>query len=286
MVRRASRLKKMWSPYAYSRSSASLRGLVFLVFLTAASGTATPGRRLADAERCDVAAVRRALPPGGGASCGNVTIAGMQSSGSTLVYQLARGVMAHGSRATTLSKTHRFDLVYKADGGAPCALVTYRDFRDVLCSTARRQGDCADCSASAMEAKLKSWLGRLFSGRYRWEEWLPRLETDGAVMLRYEAAADCPRELLRALAAWRGVAPPLPHTEEKLLAESSLDANLERAAKLKRFGAWDPATQVHGNHISNGGLSGGWRSCFTPAVEAHVRQVLGGLLERYGYSWD
>ena len=54
----------------------------------------------------------------------------------------------------------------------------------------------------------------------------------------------------------------------------------------KRFGAWDPATQVHGNHISNGGLSGGWRECFTPAVEAHVRKALGGLLQRYGYEWD
>ena len=36
-------------------------------------------------ERCDVAAVNRALPPGGGRACGNVTVAGMQSSGSTLV---------------------------------------------------------------------------------------------------------------------------------------------------------------------------------------------------------
>ena len=238
-------------------------------------------------ERCDVAAVNRALPPGGGRTCGNVTVAGMQSSGSTLVYQLARGVMdgrAARRRATALSKTHRFDLVYKAEGGPRCALVTYRDFRDVLCSTARRQGDCVGCSAAAMEAKLKSWLDRLFSGRYRWAEWLPKLEDDGAVMLRYEATADCPRVLLRALAAWRGEPPPSPDDEDALVAESSLDANAERAAKLKRFGAWDPATQVHGNHISNGGLSGGWRECFTPAVEEYVLAKLGPLLRRYGYS--
>ena len=43
----------------------------------------------------------------------------------------------------------------------------------------------------------------------------------------------------------------------------------------KRFGAWDPATQVHGNHISNGGLSGGWRETneavrdFHRDLEAH-----------------
>ena len=89
--------------------------------------------------------------------------------------------------------------------------------------------------------------------------------------------------LLRALAAWRGNPPPSLDDEERS-SPSSLDANAERAAKLKRFGAWDPATQVHGNHISNGGLSGGWRECFTPAVEEYVLAKLGPLLRRYGYS--
>ena len=50
--------------------------------------------------------------------------------------------------------------------------------------------------------------------------------------------------LLRALTAWRG-APPLGAAAEAAVLEgSSLDANLARAEKLKRFRAWDPASQV------------------------------------------
>ena len=53
------------------------------------------------------------------------------------------------------------------------------------------RGDlCRAAPRRAAPRVSRAWCS--LSGRYRWSEWLPDLEDQGSVMLRYEAFADCP----------------------------------------------------------------------------------------------
>jgi hypothetical protein len=93
----------------------------------------------------------------------------------------------------------------------PCLVATYRDFRDVLCSHARRGGEgnmrmCPGCNATTLDetqAVLKM-LGKLFSYGGQAAE-AQTLEQRGALLLRYEAFYDCPRLLMDTFAKWLGV---------------------------------------------------------------------------------
>lgn len=93
----------------------------------------------------------------------------------------------------------------------PCLVATYRDFRDVLCSHARRGGEgnmrmCPGCNATVLEEKqaVVRMLGKLFSHGGQAAE-AQTLEQRGALLLRYEAFYDCPRLLMDTFAKWLGV---------------------------------------------------------------------------------
>lgn len=93
----------------------------------------------------------------------------------------------------------------------PCLVATYRDFRDVLCSHARRGGDgsmgmCSGCNATTLEKNqaVVKMLGKLFSYGGQAAE-LKTLEQRGALLLRYEDFYDCPRLLIDTFAKWLGV---------------------------------------------------------------------------------
>lgn len=73
-----------------------------------------------------------------------------------------------------------------------CFLINgrYRDFRDILCSHARRGGSggvkaCLDCDASSLESSksVVTMLGKLFSNGGQAAE-LMKLEQRGALLLR------------------------------------------------------------------------------------------------------
>ena len=80
-------------------------------------------------------------------------------------------------------------------------------------------------------------------------------------------------------AAWR----------EGVVAATSLSTNKARVAALgahAKFGRYNPATGIHGGHISNGGRVGGFRSCMTPAVRRHVEDKIRPYLQHFNFSLD
>ena len=245
----------------------------------------------------------------------------MEASGSTLAYQLLAGVVALANATTVVEKRHKKAV---GDYGDPrCVALTYRDPRDVVCprgrvptrglragvsrgtpplgrrppqrvrragSHARRRGvpglsgSCAACSAETLEPRAVGVAKRLFPFHSRR---LDAFEAAGALILRYEAFVDCPDALAALFADWLGVAANLPSGfASSLAAASSLEANGARAAALRVFSRFDPATQIHGHHISQGGRTDAWRDdCLTDDALGRVERAAGhAWLERRGYA--
>jgi hypothetical protein len=258
------------------------------------AGWASPApSQTSDAPRCGPLLAGAAMA-GSAAQCDHLYAAGMQASGSTLVHQLLKRIVAHRAATVVVEKTHRLP---HCDGrkcsSRRCAVVSYRDFRDVVCSHARRSSGCTQCGPAAMQPSVLATLEELFSsgGRERWGERLEAYRAHGVPMVRYEDFVDCPDRLARALMRWTGVmqapedAGRAAELADALAAEFSLDRNRARAEQVEGgFARLDRATGVHGHHVSQGGRTGAWRDgCFTREAAEAARRSLNGLLGSFGY---
>jgi len=128
--------------------------------------------------------------------------------------------------------------------GLACLAATYRDFRDVLCSHARRGGvgkvgECKACSASELETKkaVVHMLGALFGAGGGQAKELMKLEERGVLLLRYESFVGCPLLLVDTFQEWLGV----EGTDGRLLQEEAKHS--KRASAVGRH---------HGNSSSLG----------------------------------
>ena len=217
--------------------------------------------------------------------CASLYVAGGEATGSTLAYQLLRGVLrlANATHAT-VKKDHRTPA---ADLDAACATLTIRDPRDSVCSHAKRKGirgdkrfcgdGAPDCDAATLEDRTIPTASYLFP---RHAQRLDEFEALGALVIRYEDVVDCPERLARLFAHWLGLERALPAGfAESLAADSSIEANAARAEGIGRhFVRFDPETGVHGRHVSQGGRTGAWRDCLTDRA---LRRVEG----RAGRDW-
>jgi len=228
---------------------------------------------------------------------------GMQGSGSTFVWQILEAVAQRlydvSGRKIDILKVHFLNRVNDRHIEGHCILSTYRDFRDVVCSHARRGGSqglpaCIDCDPTELEQRqvLVRTLGRLFHNGGQAQQLLD-VESRGALLLRYEHFVHCADVVVDVLGYWLGVdlsesGDDYFEWKAKVVQESSMDKNRQRAQELgSSFRKYDSRTGIHGSHISNSGKVGGWRTCMTPGVQEHVRNQLGKYLDYFNYSdWE
>ena len=221
-----------------------------------------------------------ALPPGEGRICRQITVVGMPSTHTSWVARLLKAVARDGhARLGTLPPTVTLMPVHgraldedslRSEHG-PCTVVVVRDFREVVCSAARRHGDCVGCSAIAMEAKLKSWQHRIFHDPIHghWAALLPRLESSGARFLRFECFSGCPDNLLtNTFRLWLG------HTDR--LSSYDITGIDERSQKWTTATSPSPISLTEGHAVD-------WRSCFTSATLANFQADLSEMARRHNY---
>lgn len=204
---------------------------------------------------------------------GQPYIAGMECTGSTLVYQIARAI---GARP---KKIHSY--VYTP---LPI-LVTYRDPRDIICSYARRQFREIYETEGSQTALMKSHH-RLFIERRRQDDLYKYRDRSHALLLRYESYFNGREAALAdAVAAYLGIDLD-SQTRDRILSEYSLECNRARASQFSAFRLYDRVTHIHGYHISNDGQPGAWRVLFTPTITRMVKRDIGQLIIDFGYERD
>ena len=240
---------------------------------------------------------------GEGRHCGAVEIAGLQSSGSTLIFNLVRAIFESSNRGPIpVTKTHRVS----ADADLRCVLITYRDPRDVLCSAARRQGACFECTKAELQPRILEQLEQIFLDKSSnlataWDgQWSAKfdeyLSYARLTMLRYEDFVQDVPALVEALSRHFGVTSTIPAAT--IAANWSLPSVRRRlATSLQQqcsqqgkgecgFEDVHKETHLHGNHISNDGAVGGWRSCLEEGTLGVVRAHLGHVMAALGYRDD
>ena len=186
-----------------------------------------------------------------------------------------------------LKKTHNMETQDRR-----CVVVTYRDPRDVLCSAARRQGGGRDRPMKDIQKLVVAQLEEIFFGSSydgRWAAKMDAYASAGQVLLlRYEDFVNEVEGLIRGLAAYFGRGQG-KHNEElefifqdRELAEAWSLRNVTSLLTsggngLSSFQDFDPETKLHGHHISNGGVVGGWRNCLTEETRWIIEQRLNGV---------
>ena len=253
------------------------------------TGSFAPACETAPASRlCSVADIlpRHALALG--SACSTVEVAGMQSSGSTLVYNILRTFNERFNLGWKIRKNHAVTV-----DDLQCAIVTYRDPRDVVCSAARRQGHCFECDAHELQEHILEQLELIFFGSAPADgQWAAKVEVyfearakRGLEMLRYESFVACLPNLIDALAAHFGLVERLTPTLTAEIAATWSVANVAGiVAKLADFTDADHETHLHGHHISNEGRIRGWLTCLTPSTRRRVESSLGSVFELLNYT--
>jgi len=205
----------------------------------------------------------------------NIFIAGWPASGSTFMFQVAveLGLQVHKKKHGSRSPE-----------SADFTLFAFRDPRDVLCSHARRMHRDVWENMGAEAAIMKS-LRRFLRKRYR-EAIYESAAMKNVFLVRYERFFPGNEGLLVDFIADNFLIPVTRERRAEILANTSLDANLQRSRSFESFREHDEQTQIHGNHISNRGRSGAWSEHFTPGVEASVKEHLGQLIMDLGYEED
>ncbi|MFC1838333.1 hypothetical protein ACFL1N_02035 [Thermodesulfobacteriota bacterium] len=201
----------------------------------------------------------------------NITVAGMECTGSTFVYQIIKEIGA------SPIKIHH----YLEDN--TIKLVTYRDPRDVICSYARRQ--LKDISEShGLENGLLNSHRKLFCNLKRHEDLRQYRENNHAILLKYEKYFNGHEiELISYLSDRLKI--KINASKKNLLTDKySIDMNMKRSKHFMRFQEYDEETQIHGDHISSGGRKGVWKELFTPKVCEIVKKDLGNFLIEFGYE--
>lgn len=222
-----------------------------------------------------------------------ILVCGMQRSGSTLHYQIAKELVERLGAGTALGWS--WDLVTPTltrDGAPPSVvkvhspsepherlldqtrvrmLYSYRDLRDSMASLVQKRGDLgSDAFAWNVRDALDSYA-HFTSATH-------------VLTSRYEDfTRDISGEIDR-IGAFLGLRPS-PALRDELVEGLGLDAQRRRIASVEwREGqAWDPRSLLHHNHIRDGAI-GKWRTVLTPEQIATVHAMAGPWLVKMGYA--
>lgn len=205
-------------------------------------------------------------------------IAGMESTGSTYVWQLVTAVSGRKAR-----KIHHYVR------GNCMFFVSYRDPRDIICSYARRLLRGKIKKEGMEEALIKAH--QILFHEFRRQDDLGEYTSDTKLkkkvfLIKYEDYfGGNEHELLDFIIKKIG-GNFSDKRKEKILNKFSIENNKKISNKFPGFGKWDNRTLIHGNHISADGKIGVWKSLFTEKVCKLIKKDLGQFLIDYGYEED
>jgi hypothetical protein len=188
---------------------------------------------------------------------------GIPRSGSTFVWQCLCDLLPDGG----VIKTHDW-----LDVDVP-VVVTLRDFRDVIVSRWRLLGGCGVMTREEIYREC---------GMVRQPEWVSEQYIDGKrnpLVIPYCQLASDPMGTVAELAAFVGVGVSSQRCRQ--IAEShSLDTNRRLSPST---GDYDRKTLLHPGHVHEGEV-GGWKKFVGVEDWQLVNDLLGDLLEKWGYA--
>jgi hypothetical protein len=200
-----------------------------------------------------------------------VFVAGWPASGSTFIYQVIKNL---GLRA---KKIHGNNL----GQNNIITLYTFRDPRDVLCSMAKRQYDNL-WQSNKEEAILKA-LKNLKRNEYD-SGIFKSMKMNNVIMVRYENFFPSNQKHIIKFLADQFLVPLHEEGIKKIIKETSLEKNKERAKKFNNFNEFEREFHVHGNHISNKGKIGSWKDSINNNLREEIKNNIGELLIKLGYE--
>jgi len=203
-----------------------------------------------------------------------IIVAGLEASGSTFMYQVCNHlglntIKIHGARPT-----NRTELT----------LFPFRDIRDVITSNAKRRRHQL-WNDNKIEDALIAEIDRFIQGQFP-QAISNSTKMRDVIMLRYESFFPGNEHILVQLIADQYILSISRSKIIDIVSRYSIDSNQVRSNKHNSFKEWDAETYIHGNHITNKGVSGGWKGVFTKRVEIYFKNVLGDLLVDLGYEKD
>jgi hypothetical protein len=193
---------------------------------------------------------------------------GIPRSGSTFVWQCLCDLLPDGG----VIKTHDW-----LDVDAP-VVVTLRDFRDVIVSRWRLLGG----DGVMTREEIYQECGLVRHPAWVLERYVSERQSLRVVRYETDIAGDSPDKaaVVRECAALVGV-PEWPWEKcDDIAAEHSIDRNRELSP---RVGGYDSRTLLHFGHVHEGEV-GGWKKFVRVENWQLVNDLLGDLLEKWGYA--
>jgi len=195
-----------------------------------------------------------------------VVVSGMESSGSTAIWQAACQLIGRD-----VTKYHGYFHAPKA-----ITFVAIRDFRDIVASLIRREifgkSDNLDVNAIGMLEFIKPKI----------EAILKYEDEPNAYFIRYEDWFGNEQELVNKMAFILDIENPSPSIADYI----SFKKNQERARQFDNHGQYDRVTNIHGKHITSG-QPGSWREDFkllSDSTAAQIERELDWALKHFNYK--
>ena len=202
-----------------------------------------------------------------------VYVAGWIGSGSTFIYQVLRELQVPVYKVHSLPRFHSFNLTF----------FTIRDPRDVVLSTALRHFSEIANSEGIKPALLKA-INHFADKHQSAKEYFSARNVPNLIFIRYETFFLQNEELLIQFLADQIACPVNDRRIKEILKRTSMEANIKRMRSKKDFDEYDPASMIHGKHISNKGKIGGWLDVFDHEVAKVFHNALGDLLISLKYE--
>ena len=201
----------------------------------------------------------------------DVEICGWPSSGSTLTFQICQEL---GYKVT---KTHGF----RFNKNVNRYIYTIRDPRDIILSNAKRVSK--DIWKTNKQLAIKTEFNRFVKGNYE-DSLKDAIQYGNCIILKYEENIfQKEMDLIKFISLQFGNIPNITGIN-KIYNNTSLEENLKRSSKMPRFGKYDPVNLVHGDHITNSGKIGGWKSEMDKKNALEITKKFYKLLIEFGYD--
>ena len=205
----------------------------------------------------------------------NLIVAGWPASGSTFIYQILKGIGQHPI------KDHGY-----YNGKFKLQFFTIRDPRDIITSNARRVSSKI-INSHGIEKALCNELDRFMNDEYQYiNSYYKAQKCQKTIILKYEDFF-IGKEVYLVNLLLNKLTLKMTQTEILNMIEChSIENNKKTANKLQDFKYWDEYTYIHGNHITNNGLSSAWKHHFTKNFANICNMNIGRLLIELGYEKD
>lgn len=197
----------------------------------------------------------------------SIVMCGIPRTGSTLVYQIACCLIS-----PDVHKTHPQNW---SPDGVTTALITIRNPFDVAASLYRvRLSRANRIDGNRMDVDTTVLRARFYFLDVK------KVMVGPHILLRYEDFWNNYNVIFDALEKFRGEVVP-KDVRQRLSVEYSLQANRERASKLKNFLEVD-ADGIHGDHIGPA-IPGSWQSVIPRWGHSFVKEICEPIAKKWGY---